>query len=139
MKTPEKVAWVLLIVAVVLHYQKHNVGFSKPPISEPGKFVLFLEDRDTPLSKSQEDIPQSADVRDYLNQHCSAHDQQPDWRVWDAQTDISLQPQYWQQLVQACKAANPPTIAIVNGRKWTIQPLPANEEDTLALLKKYLE
>lgn len=113
----------------------------------PGPVSVLIVDKQSEYSSSAykpfEEVLSSSRVIAWLNAHCPKEDGAPSWRHWDRDTAISKEGSRWSPLLEKCRAemdkagVNAPVIAIVGRTSSTVQPLPASEDETLALLKKW--
>lgn len=108
------------------------------PIPEAGFHVLIVYESATmaSLPKAQAQIlamPKS--LRDYLNAKCVKVNQVSAWRAYDKDTTVTTD-SIWKTAL-ARPRATLPWIIISNDTAGFEGPLPANLDDTLALLKKY--
>jgi hypothetical protein len=109
-----------------------------PVIPEPLR-VIFIYESSDPLSREQNNILNSPAIRSYLTGHCFKDGELPAWRFWDKDIDASKETTTWQAAWTAAKADPTPLPKIVIFTKTAMVgvPLPADEQATLALLKKY--
>jgi hypothetical protein len=110
------------------------------PIPAPGFRVLVIYDTltVTTLPAAQQNALFSKAVSEYLNARCiRGQDMKtPEWRFFDAKIDPSADGALW---VEAMKRPRKqlPWLIVSDGSKGYEGPLPANEADFLALLKRY--
>ena len=82
-------------------------------------------------------------VRDYLKAKCATDPHVPPggdgkaYRVWDKDVDPSAAGKLWVDMMARPRRSELPWITLTNGRDWFDGPLPADVEQTLALLRKY--
>ncbi len=113
------------------------------PIPDAGLRVLVVyETADlSKLPKEQLAILTSTAVRAYLSSKCvkGPDGKTPEWRVFDRNVTMTNESPLWQAAMKkATDNANAlPFILISNGTAGYMGPLPANVDDTLALLKKF--
>lgn len=109
------------------------------PIPQAGFRVAIIEesaDRAT-LPAKQLAILFSPRVRDYLNEKCAVGPSgTKEWRIFDKDSPMSGESAIWQGVMQRPRRSVP-WIVISNGTTGTEEPLPADEESALALLRKY--
>jgi hypothetical protein len=106
------------------------------PQPTPGKLTVLLlyEDREKPRYPiGQQQAIDSTAIRAYLDTHCDKEaDGTPAYRIWDDDVNATNDSK-WQALLAAAPRNNKPWL-IING---VGMDLPATEEATLELLKKY--
>ena len=117
-----------------------NPPTPNPPTPAPGQISVLIVDNVDDYGKPEyqpylETLNSSAIVN-YLNAHCAKVGSTPEWRHWDASTDVSHESQKWQDAMKLPRASLP-WIAITNGKTGYSGPLPKTEAETLALLKKW--
>lgn len=116
----------------------------KPPFPSDGFRVLILEETEdrASLPLSQSTILFSPIIRDYLINN-TARDAKgyPGYRIWDDDfTNLQYEQQVWKDAYEAAKRDSQgtlPWIVISDGKRGTSQPLPANVDETLALLRQF--
>lgn len=110
------------------------------PIPDPGLRVLIVyETADlSKLPKEQLAILTSQAVRAYLSSHCAKgpDSKTPEWRIFDQNVSMGNESALWQGAMKRPRTALP-WIVISNGTIGYEGPLPANVDETLALLKKF--
>jgi hypothetical protein len=110
------------------------------PISDPGFRVLFTfpELTRTQMGDGQKAIWFSQAIRTYMTEKCVKVNGIPEWRFWaDTENPINATPTLRKMF--ALVKGQPGMVVISNGTTGTIQPWPENDEEALALLKKYGE
>lgn len=112
------------------------------PIPVDGKRVLIIYES-ADLSKypsSQVTQFTSGNLREYLTSNCSKgpDGRTPEFRIWDKDTDVSQAPTVWQEAMKLPRGELP-TLIVSNGVSGFSGPLPNTEEETLTILRKYLE
>lgn len=138
------VVLVLLLGGVVAH--DHFIHWPNPwpepvptPVTGPLRVIILYESKDA-LPAGQIDILHSTAIRAYLDTHCMKDGVMPAYRVWDKDVDATSETTSWQAPLATAKA-NPlpvPKICIFTAAGYrVIVPLPADEQATLDLLKKY--
>lgn len=141
MRTRDKIAWTIFLVAVVLNYTGWGSGSVKPPlITAPGLHVAFITDRLNPtyLADPRSGIPSEDAIRDYCNEVCSKDAQgQSNWRLIDKSDDLTTLTPDWQAMAKEGLKTSPPTIVAVNGRKWSAISLQENSDKVREFLKAY--
>lgn len=110
-----------------------------PPIPLSGLRVLILEetgDRQK-LPSSQAAILTSTEVRAVLNTKCAkGPGGLPEFRLFDADADLSLQEKHWQDAAKL-KRDSLPWLVISDGKQGYQGPLPPTIPDMLALIAKF--
>jgi hypothetical protein len=109
-----------------------------PVIPEPLR-VIFIYESSDPLSREQNNILNSPAIRSYLTSHCLKDGDLPAWRYWDKDINVSKESAAWQAAWNSAKVDPTPLPKIVIFTKTAMvaYPLPADEQATLDLLKKY--
>lgn len=79
---------------------------------------------------------QSTKIRQYLDEHCAKVDGRPQWRIFDADADMSAAEKVWQDVMKRPRKSTP-WIVISNGAAGAEGPLPEDESKTLELLKRW--
>lgn len=108
------------------------------PIPHPGFRVMIVEeteDRDN-LPVEQMRALTSMIWREYCETHCVKVDGVAEYRVFEANHDLSQESELWQAAF-ARPRESLPWILISNGKTGTEQPYPADLEAKMALLKQY--
>jgi hypothetical protein len=120
-------------------------GPSPGPAPNPADGLLALivvESADlSKLPAKQATVLTSQAVRDYLNAHCpkGPDGRTAEWRIWDANVDVSRESAAWQAAFKRPRAALP-SLLLSNpktGQVYYEGPLPATVDESLNLLKKY--
>lgn len=110
-----------------------------PPSPIPAKTlkVLFIRDYSA-LPGPQALIFTSQAIRQYLDAHCDIGQdgKTKDYRFFYTDADMSNESDAWKTAFSRPRKSVP-WICIGSGTSGTEEPLPANEADTLALLKKF--
>jgi hypothetical protein len=77
-------------------------------------------------------------VRDYLNSKCvvGPDNKTREWRIYDKDVDTSGEAKLWRDAMKR-ERKTIPWLVISTGKGGVERELPANVEDTLALLKQY--
>lgn len=113
---------------------------SPAPIPEAGfRALIVYESADlAKLPASQVAVLTSGEVRGYLNDKCATgpDGKTKEWRVYDANADVSKESATWQKAMQI-KRDSLPWLVISNGQAGYSGPLPATIADTLKLLKQW--
>ncbi len=144
-------AWpLILVIALVLLLVFSGWGVlpiptpDPPPIPDAGFRVLIVEETAErgKLTRDQQTILTSTEVRAYLNSHCAKgpDGKTPEFRIFDKDTDVSHESAVWQKAMADAKATPGfvvPWLIVSDGKKGSDGPLPANVADMLAELKKY--
>jgi hypothetical protein len=145
----ENSAWPLIIViglVLLLVFSGGGIVIdppNPPPITEPGFRVVIVEEtseRDK-LTEGQRDVllsTRAGSVRDYCVQHCVKVNGQPEFRVLDKDTPTEFETPGI-KAAMARPRTSVPWLVCSNGRTGAEGPLPATEEETLKILKKYGE
>lgn len=112
------------------------------PIPADAFRVLFVEETSDrhKLTAAQQKIFLSSKVRDYLNRKCpkGLDGKTPEWRVFDKDDPLEFAPPVWKEIWAASQPFKAvPCVIVLNGTRGETFPLPANEDETLILLKKY--
>jgi hypothetical protein len=123
---------------------RNVIGWFTPapdaPIQASGFRVLIVYDSISlaKLPAAQVSIFTSPDVSTYCRDHCTkgADGKTPEYRCFSQGTDVSKEPQVWQDAMKLPRQSLP-WIVISDGKAGVSCPLPANTADTLALLRKY--
>jgi hypothetical protein len=109
------------------------------------------------MPSAQRAIIGAKKIRDYLESKCVVgdDDKTKEYRIWDKDVDPSTDAAHWADAVKSILAKKAkkdellklqgkpvganfvPTILISTGTTGYVGPLPANVDETLALLKKY--
>lgn len=105
--------------------------------------VLIIEETSQrpALPADQQTIIASPQIRAYAKEACSkgADGKTPDFRIFDKDVQVTREPE-WLKTAFATALTDSkvlPWIVLSNGTAGYSGPLPANEEETLALLKKF--
>jgi hypothetical protein len=108
------------------------------PIPTTGFRVLIVwETKDlSTYPSSQIAAVNAREVREYLNAKCVKVGSQPEWRVYDPDTDVSRESKIWQDAMKI-KRDKLPWIVVSDGVKGTSEPLPADKDALMNLLKTY--
>jgi len=109
-----------------------------PPIPTQGLRVLIvLESKDlSNLPSSQISAINAREVREYMNLKCAKDGNQPEWRVYDQQTNVTRESKVWQDAM-ARPRQSLPWIVISNGVDGFEGPLPVNVAELMKKLKQY--
>lgn len=109
-----------------------------PPIPSEGLRVLIvLETGDlSALPSAQVQALTAKEVLSYLNSKCVKVDNQPEWRRYDKDTDVSRASAVWQEAMKRPRQSLP-WIVISNGKTGFEGPLPPNKDELLKKLKEY--
>jgi hypothetical protein len=77
-------------------------------------------------------------VRDYLRGKCvvGADGKTSEFRIWDKDVDAAADAKHWQDALKRPRASTP-WLIVSDGKSGYEGPLPANVDETLALLKKF--
>ncbi len=106
------------------------------PIKEPGFRVLITYESQLPVPRWLND----ADFRALLNTVCVAGaNGVKEWRIVDKDSPSVVNAGVWPGAMEKVKGKPVPCILISTGRIGTIQDLPAEKADAIALIKKYAE
>ena len=109
------------------------------PIPVAGFRVLLVEesaDRGK-LTPGQFRVMFGKKMRDWLDANCAKEGQQPAYRIYDKDAKTAGDLKHWQDAMLRART-QVPWIVISNGVTGFEGPLPATEDETLALLQKYL-
>lgn len=105
--------------------------------------VLFVVEKNDPLTKEQLNIWNSTAIKAYLREKCTKDGTQPAFRFWDKDTPKDGELDVWKSLWAASGSAltitGLPAIIIVTDQVGDTVRWPATEAETLALLKRYAE
>ena len=109
-----------------------------PPIPGAGFRVLFVvETKDlSTLPSAQVQSLTAKEVREYLDSHCVKEGNQPEYRIFDKDTDMSRASQVWKDAM-ARPRSSVPWIIVTNGKTGYEGPLPPNTAELMKLLKQY--
>ena len=109
-----------------------------PPMPGQGfRVLIVLESRDlSTLPSSQVAALTAREVREYLNNKCVKEGNQPAWRMWDKDTDISREDDHWKEAMKRPRSTLP-YVLISNGKDGYEGEMPKTTAELLALLKKY--
>lgn len=139
MQLKEKLAWVVLVVALVLYFQGGGVVPVPPlpppeppaPIPVEGLHVLIVEETlDRPrLPKEQLAILTSTEVRTYLDANAK-------WRLLDKDAPMQNDEKKWQDAMKLPRQSTPWLICS-NGKTGFSGPMPADSKSFLELVQKY--
>lgn len=127
----------LLVIAALQH---DGTPVPDGPIVGKGMRVLIVEEtaNRSKLPAAQSAILTSAQVTDYLDEHCAKEKNgSPAWRVFDKDTDLINEAKFWQDAMQRKRDSLPWIIVSKSPGRGFEGPLPANVTNTLELLKKY--
>lgn len=110
------------------------------PIPGQGlRALIITESKDlSNLPAAQIAAINSKEVREYLNSKCVRVDNQPEWRVYDKDTDITRESSIWQDAMKRPRQ-NLPWLIVSNGKEGYEGPLPANKDELLKKIKQYGE
>jgi hypothetical protein len=120
-----------------------------PPIPGAGFRVLIVtETKDlSTLPSAQVQAMTAKEVTDYLDSHCVKDNNQPEYRRFDKDTDLSKASSVWQEAMNRVtnkdqkhpdtKYTSLPWILVTNGKTGFEGPLPANTASLMTLLKQY--
>lgn len=132
-------SWMLIIGVVAYWAFVLSDAGGPPPIAGDGLRVLIVEDaakRGT-LPLAQRTILSSPRVWDYLNTHCAkGADGEPARRIFDHEERMDDAEPEWQEAMKRPRKSLPWWV-ISNGKSGGEGPLPATEEEALAILKKW--
>lgn len=108
------------------------------PIPGDGLRVLIVYEANDlgKYPKNQLAVMYDQKFRDHLAATCPKVDGQPEWRIYDKDTDMSNESKTWQD---AMKRPHPelPWIVVSNGKTGYEGKLPANVAETMSLVQKY--
>lgn len=109
-----------------------------PPIPGVGFRVLIVtETKDlSTLPSAQVQAMTAKEVRDYLDSHTVKEGNQPEYRIFDQNIDLSKASQVWKDAMARPRQALP-WIVVTNGKTGFEGPLPANKDALMTLLKTY--
>jgi len=134
----EKIAWVVLVVALVLYLRGSGVVPVPPvppappaPIPVPGLHVLIVEEvQDRPkLPKEQVAIFTSTEVRTWLDANAK-------WRIYDDDSPMQHDEKVWQDAMKLPRQSLP-WLIVSNGKTGYMGPLPKSSKEFLDLVQKY--
>ena len=142
MKPRDQLAWIIFLVAAVLHFSGWNpVTPAKPPlIAGQGLHIGFITDRlsTNPADKARNGIPSEEAMRAYCDQFTSKDAAgQPNWRLIDKADDLNTLPPDWKLIAAEGLKASPPSVVAANGPKWQAITLPNTEKEVEAFLNNY--
>jgi hypothetical protein len=108
------------------------------PIIDKGLRVLIVwETKDlSNYPAAQVAAVNSTEVRQYLSAKCVKVNGHPEWRVYDPDTDVTRESKVWQDAMKI-KRDKLPWIIVSDGEKGTSEPLPADKDALMNLLKLY--
>lgn len=114
-----------------------NPDDPKPPMPGQGfRVLIVLESRDlSTLPSSQVAALTAREVREYLNAKCIKEGNQPAWRMWDKDTDISREDEHWKEAMKR-KRDSLPWLLVSDGQKGYEGPMPKTTAELLAKLKE---
>ena len=135
----EKIAWVVLVVALVLYYRGGGIA-PVPPLPPPeppapfpceGLHVLVVEETlDRPrLPKEQLAIFTSTEVRAWLDANAK-------WRCYDQHAPMDNDDTVWRDAMKRPRQSLP-WLVVSNGKAGYDGPLPADGKAFLELVGKY--
>jgi hypothetical protein len=116
-----------------------------PPINPTGFTVLFLYESDgSTLTEKQLQIVNSNEIDTYLNSKTVKENRIPAWRKWDndfTESGTEFPSEMWKKMYLKGKSvlSDKDGIVINTDKEVIVEPMPANTDDTLKLLKKYGE
>ncbi len=115
----------------------------KPPVppegpfgGAPGLHVLIVYESEDNLSKEHHSIVHGKQFRDYIESKVARDGKSLQRRIYDKDVVMTGETKLWQNAMARPRSAIP-WIAIGNGKNWHEGPLPSNEDEAMALLKKY--
>ena len=135
--------WLLQVAVVGLTFW-HDAG-GAPLVAAPGQIRVLIVDEESDYGKPEYrpylNTLNSSRIIAYLNSRCAkdADGKTPAWRHWDKDTKIAKEDPEWQPRLDMAneamtKAGNTlPVAVLTNGRQTSTVPLPAGEDDALAL------
>ena len=111
------------------------------PIGLPGYAALMVYETKTAteLPPAQQNVLYGKKVRDWLKTNCLKDNDNPNgaFRIYDKDVDVSAESKAWQEVMKRDRKSVP-WIVISNPAKGGYEgPLPANEDECIALLEKY--
>lgn len=139
---------LLLVVALLFAYGPSlplgeiwkRIPIPVAPIAEPGFRVLIVYESEnlSGMTEAQKAAIWGAKVTQYLQSKCTKgiDNTNPDFRRLDQNADVSKDAKYWQDAM-ALPRDSLPWVVISTGKTGFKGPLPATEDEMLALLKKY--
>lgn len=89
------------------------------------------------LTAKQREIFSSPQVRQYLNSTCVQVANQPEWRIWDKDTNVDGFDTPLCNMLRQERGPELPWLILSNDESSFSGPLPANVEQFLELVKKY--
>jgi hypothetical protein len=112
-----------------------------PPLPGEGLRVLIVfESGDvSKLPSGQLATIYGRKLREYLDTHCATgpDGKTKEWRIYDADVDVSGESPAWQAAMKVARTSLP-WIVISNGARGSYAgPLPADADQTIALISKY--
>lgn len=109
-----------------------------PPIPGAGFRVLIVtETKDlSTLPSAQVQALTAREVRDYLDSHTVKENNQPEYRIFDKDIDLSKASQVWKDAM-ARPRSSVPWIVVTNGKTGYEGPFPPNTAELMKLLKQY--
>jgi len=127
-----KPGWLDLIALILLAVVFSGGGSGGLPVSEPGLHVLIIEETESrnELKPGQLAIISSVPMMRYLDENCVG------WRVWDVDTDVAREADYWQDAMEI-ERSSVPWLVVWNGYRGASGKLPATVEATIAVVEKY--
>ena len=120
----------------------------QPPDPQPGPvpipgdglrvLIVYETAEASKLPIGQQSVLYSKTVRDYLNAKCPVgpDGKTKDWRIYDADVDLSGEAKTWQDAMKRPRSAVP-WIVISNGKTGHEGPLPKSVDEAMTLLKKF--
>tara|TARA_R110000765_G_C18594920_1_gene568293 strand:+ start:59 stop:457 length:399 start_codon:yes stop_codon:yes gene_type:complete len=129
-----KPGWTDLIAVMLLVVVFSGGGGSGLPVSEPGLHVLIIEETEarSELGPGQFAIINSVPMSRFLDESCV----EDGWRVWDKDTDVTREADFWQEAMKVNRSSVP-WLIVWNGNRGASGSLPATVEATKTVIEKY--
>jgi len=148
---PEEIDRVQVIAGGVTPTPDPKPDDPPTPAPLPGEGFRVLIVRETKdlsgLPASQVAIFSATEVRQYLNQKTVLEGNQRAYRIWDKDTNVSLENETWKIALNGVlngdksrnisKATSFPWVLITNGKEGFEGPLPKNVDEMMAKLKQF--
>lgn len=109
------------------------------PPAPQGLRVLMVYETSQSMPQAQANVLFSQQVRDYLQAKCVVGDDKKtrEWRIWDKDTDVSLESKFWQDALGRARSSTPWIQVYAGGKLAYEGALPADIPATLEVLKRF--
>jgi len=138
----KSLASIMLLVALASGCVMPNVNHSGNPFGGGGYRVMIVHESGDldDLTPEQEVIVFSTaagSVRHYCELHCAQNNNDPDFRILDPDSPLDRDDPCFTKAKLAAekKGLKPPYMAVGNGRRGWLGPLPPDTQAALAILK----